>query len=199
MVIVVDAGTGNLRSLTNALARVGFAAEVANVPPATPPRTLILPGVGAFGHAAEALARGGWMDFIPDAVRRGCRLVGICLGMQLLFERSEESPGVSGLGLMKGNVVRLDAADAKVPHIGWSRLRFTRPHPDDRGLPWAYFVHSYAVRHGDDSVVTGWAKHGRREFPASVAAGKVVGVQFHPEKSQGPGLAFLASLLGGAA
>ncbi|MFI5165432.1 MAG: imidazole glycerol phosphate synthase subunit HisH [Thermoanaerobaculales bacterium] len=199
MVVVVDAGTGNLRSLTNALARLGFAAEVAKVPPAALPETLILPGVGAFGHVAAALGAGGWMDFIPDAVRHGCRLIGICLGMQLLFERSEESPGVCGLGLLKGDVVRLDAADAKVPHIGWSRLRFTRPCPQEGGLPWAYFVHSYTVRPAGDSVVSGWARHGEREFPASVAADNVVGVQFHPEKSQGPGLAFLANLIAGAA
>lgn len=199
MVTVVDAGTGNLRSLTNALSRLGYRADVAGLPPASAPETLILPGVGAFGHAAAALRDAGWAEFIPEAVAGGTRLVGICLGMQLLFERSEESPGTLGLGLIKGDVVRLDAADGKVPHISWSRVRFAAPQSEGPGLPWAYFVHSYAARPADASTVAGWAEHGGREFPAVVRQGRVTGVQCHPEKSQAPGLAYLAWLMGGAA
>jgi glutamine amidotransferase len=117
--------------------------------------------------------------------------------MQLLFEESEESPGVRGLGLLPGNVVKLDASMAKVPHIAWERLRFTEGEPLGPRPAWAYFVHSYAARPGRAEEVTAWARHGEAEFPAVVRSGNVTGVQFHPEKSQAPGVAYLRALVGG--
>lgn len=165
------------------------------IPPAEPPEVLFLPGVGAFGHAAGALEERGWTSAIPRFLASGSRLVGICLGMQLLFETSEESPGARGLGLLPGAVRRLDPSRAKVPHMGWARLRFVRP--EAAPLPWAYFVHSFVAAPQSESCVEAWATHGAGEFPAVVRSGRVVGVQFHPEKSQAPGISFLAALAGG--
>jgi glutamine amidotransferase len=116
--------------------------------------------------------------------------------MQLLFGSSEESPGAEGLGFIEGSVRRLDASRAKVPHMGWGRLRFTRGDPGAPGLEWAYFVHSFAADPADAGCVNCWADHGA-PFPAVVSSGGVLGVQFHPEKSQAPGVRYLGSLLGG--
>jgi imidazole glycerol-phosphate synthase subunit HisH len=195
MIAVVDAGSGNLRSLCNALRRNGLKPGVFQAPPASPPEVIILPGVGAFGHSADQLQRLGWDRALKDFVSAGSRLVGICLGMQLLFESSEESPGARGLGFLRGTVRRLDASRAKVPHIGWESVRFAEA--PRAALPWAYFVHSFAVAPEDPSIVRAWAAHGQDEFPAVVSSGRFVGVQFHPEKSQGPGVDYLASLVGG--
>ncbi len=197
MIAVVDAGSGNLRSLCNALRSRGLEPQVLGTPPAERPEVLVLPGVGAFGHAASQLERLGWDRALRDFVAEGSRLLGICLGMQLLFEASEESPGVRGLGLLAGTVRRLDGARGKVPHIGWERVRFETEAETKAGaaLAWAYFVHSFAVAPRDPSVVRAWAPHGGHEFPAVVSSGRVTGVQFHPEKSQGPGVDYLTALL----
>jgi len=199
MVVIVDVGTGNLRSLGNALGVLGVSYRVASEPPRECPGLFLLPGVGAFGHASRALGAGGWSGYLKEAVAAGSSVVGICLGLQLLFEASEESPGAPGLGLLGGRVRRLEAGEAKVPHIGWAQLRFSEGEPAGPRPKWAYFVHSYAVRPADTSAVTAWADHGGRPFPAVVRKGRVVGVQFHPEKSQGEGLSYLAALVGGAA
>jgi imidazole glycerol-phosphate synthase subunit HisH len=195
MIAVVDAGSGNLRSLCNALRRKGLAPQVFQEPPPDCPEVIILPGVGAFGHSAEQLERLGWDRALKDSLSAGSRIVGICLGMQLLFESSEESPGARGLGLLQGTVRRLDASRAKVPHIGWESVRFAEE--PAAALPWAYFVHSFAAAPEDPSVIKAWAEHGGREFPAVVSLGRITGVQFHPEKSQGPGVDYLASIVGG--
>lgn len=196
MIAVVDSGSGNLRSLCNALCSRGLEPQVLGTPPAERPEVLVLPGVGAFGHAASQLERLGWDCALKDFVAAGSRLVGICLGMQLLFESSEESPGARGLGFLEGDVRRLDGSLGKVPHIGWERLRFETG--GEPALEWAYFVHSFAVAPRDPSVVRAWASHGGTEFPAVVSSGRVTGVQFHPEKSQGSGVDYLAGLVGGA-
>jgi imidazole glycerol-phosphate synthase subunit HisH len=195
MIAVVDAGSGNLRSLCNALRKKGLDPQVLQAPPASRPEVLLLPGVGAFGHAAEQLERLGWDRTLKEFVSAGSRIVGICLGMQLLFESSEESPGARGLGLLQGTVRRLDASRAKVPHIGWETVRFVEE--PAAALPWAYFVHSFAVAPGNPSIIKAWAAHGGREFPAVVSLDRITGVQFHPEKSQGPGVDYLAKLVGG--
>ena len=194
MVTIVDAGTGNLRSLCNALTALGLESRVLREPPRDTAACLVLPGVGAFGHAVRALDERGWRSYLTRAAGAGSRIVGICLGLQLLFESSEESPGALGLGLLRGTVRRLDASAAKVPHIGWSRLR---PTGDEPVPPWAYFVHSYAACPDQAAIVAAWAGH-PEPFPAVVRRENLTGVQFHPEKSQGPGLAYLKTLLGGA-
>jgi glutamine amidotransferase len=192
-IAIVDADAGNLRSLGNALATLRLEAKVVAEPPKARPETVILPGVGAFGHVAEVLRRRGWADWLPEALAKGTRVVGICLGMQLLFERSEESPGAAGLGLLSGSVRRLRAP--KVPHIGWAPVRPALDACGDPGLPWGYFAHGYVAEPSDPSVVTAWARAGE-EFPAAVRQENAVGVQFHPEKSQRPGLEYLRFLIG---
>ena len=191
-IVVVDAAAQNLRSMRNALSKLGFEAQVADRPPDSLPEVVILPGVGAFGHVADILERRGWTAWLKGAVERGARLVGVCLGMQLFFESSEESPGAKGLGLFGGVVRRLKAP--KVPHIGWAPVR-----PADGNspaLPWAYFAHGYVAEPSDPSIVSAWSASGEA-FPSVVARGNVVGVQFHPEKSQGPGLDYLKFLVRG--
>lgn len=192
---VVDAGVGNLRSLGNALTACGFDHDVRREPSGPLPDAIILPGVGAFGHAAKLLADVGWTDRLREARDAGVRIVGICLGMQLLYEASEESPGARGLGFLPGRVRRLDSSLAKVPHMSWARLNYAGP--EDAGRPgWAYFVHSYAAAPSDPSSVAATAVH-PEAFPAVVARGNVVGVQFHPEKSQTPGVRYLKRLVEG--
>ncbi|MFN7972908.1 MAG: imidazole glycerol phosphate synthase subunit HisH [Acidobacteriota bacterium] len=190
MIVIADSGTGNLRSLCNALATIGRPHSVAGTPPLEEPEALILPGVGAFGHAAAALAERGWPAYVRDLASRGTRIVGICLGMQLFFASSEESPGARGLGLVAGTVRRLRGG-AKVPHIGWSALRYEGTATGPRH---AYFVHSYVCVPDDPRVVEGRARHGE-DFAAVVRHGSIVGVQFHPEKSAAGGVAYLAEIL----
>lgn len=197
MVTVVDSGSGNLRSLTNALRAQGLEAQVLQTPPPFPEGPVVLPGVGAFGAAVEALEARGWVPFLKEQARRGLPLIGICLGMQLLFGGSEESPGREGLGLIAGSVGRLDSKADKVPHIRWAPLEYVDGWAGEGCLRWAYFVHSYAARAVDPETVVAWAHHGGDRFPAVVRRGSVTGVQFHPEKSQGPGVAYLGALLGG--
>jgi glutamine amidotransferase len=190
---IVDADAGNLRSLRNAIAALGLQSRILAEPPETRPNCVILPGVGAFGHVAGVLRERGWADWLPKALGAGTRVVGICLGMQLLFERSEESPGEAGLGILLGSVRRLRAP--KVPHIGWAPVRPTSQASRAPALAWAYFAHGYVAEPTDPSVVTAWSRAGE-EIPASVGKGNAVGVQFHPEKSQQPGLDYLRYLVG---
>ncbi|MGC8763239.1 MAG: imidazole glycerol phosphate synthase subunit HisH [Acidobacteriota bacterium] len=195
MVWIVDAGTGNLRSLANALKAVGLRAEVRRTPGPGAPGAVVLPGVGAFGHASRNLEEAGWKDFLLRWAEAGKPLLGICLGMQLLFEASEESPGATGLGLMAGSVRLLGAGAPRLPHTGWALLRGAAPGTPEAQVGWAYFVHSYVVEPREASVVAATAQYGE-EFPAVVRAGSVTGVQFHPEKSQRDGLRLLAAWAG---
>jgi imidazole glycerol phosphate synthase glutamine amidotransferase subunit len=191
---VVDGGSGNLRSLENALVALGRSSRrvaapegLAGVDP------VILPGVGHFGAAARSLKDRGLDAALRTHVTTGGRLLGICLGMQLLFEGSAEAPGVPGLGLLPGTCAALDAPGLKVPHMGWNRLVFS---PGNRRVE-AYFVHSFAVgawpadRPADWTAVCAYG----REFLAAFRAGNLVGCQFHPEKSGRWGLAFLEEVL----
>ncbi len=191
---VVDSGTGNLRSLGNALALLGVSFEVRSQPLAAAADVLVLPGVGSFGHAMGRLETSGWAPFLRGWALDGGAIVGICLGLQLFFGASEESPGVRGLGLLAGEVRRLSSRQAKVPHMGWARLEGAVEGSPESRLAWAYFVHSYAAAPEDPTVVTAWARHGEL-FPAAVRKGRLAGVQFHPEKSQREGVHFLDALL----
>ncbi|MEW6758740.1 MAG: imidazole glycerol phosphate synthase subunit HisH [Acidobacteriota bacterium] len=191
---VVDSGTGNLRSLGNALALLEVPFEVRTEPPGPAADVLVLPGVGSFGHAMGRLDASGWAPFLRGWARDGGAIVGICLGLQLLFGASEESPGVRGLGLLAGEVRRLSGRKAKVPHMGWARLEGAAEGSPEFRLAWAYFVHSYAASPADPSIVSAWARHGEI-FPAAVRKGPLAGVQFHPEKSQREGVCFLGALL----
>ena len=194
-VAVVDYGSGNLRSVARALARSGVDPRVTN-DPAELRRAdgVVLPGVGAFADAAANLAAKGLDDAVRGAIEEGRPYLGLCLGLQLLFEESDEHGTTPGLGLLPGRVTRFPDVDAegrrlRVPHIGWNEVRFEGRHPVLAALPPAdffYFVHAYRAVPGRDSDVVGRADYGG-PFAAAVARDNVLAVQFHPEKSQAAG------------
>jgi glutamine amidotransferase len=195
-VSVFDYGAGNLHSLIKALARDGARVEVETDPSrAARSDALVLPGVGAFGHAASRMAAG--LADMRSALRDGLPCLSICLGMQLLFDGSDEGSG-AGLGIFSGRVHRL--AGGRVPQIGWNTIENGEdPLLDAAPLAAAYYANSYVCRPDDDSCVHAWSTHGETRFPALVRAGRTVGVQFHPEKSSMPGVELVRVFLREAA
>lgn len=197
-VALIDYGAGNLRSMSNALRLAGARVTLVRRPEdAGDADALVLPGVGAFGPAMARLTAAGFPAWIRARLGAGTPLLGVCLGMQLLFERSEEAEGVAGLGLMRGDVRRLPAG-VKVPHMGWNRLATRGAAQDLAGLrdgAFVYFVHSYVVEPHEADGVIATATYGR-EFPAMVRRGAVLGLQFHPEKSGESGLHLLRGIVG---
>lgn len=197
MIALIDYGAGNLTSVKKALSALGSDFVVPGAPgDLTPVRGIIVPGVGHFG-VTRALTP-GWTDAIRQRVDAGTPLLGICVGMQWLFEGSDESPEVPGLGALGGRVARL-GGDAgrrvKVPHVGWNALAMPRPSRLLAGLSpgaYVYFTHSYAAPVTGDCV--GATTHGET-FAAAVERGHVFGVQFHPEKSSEAGLRILRNFL----
>lgn len=192
---VLDYGIGNLRSAQKALEHVGASATLTADPAVIESAdAVVLPGVGAFGRCREALADTGLDRMALDAIASGRPFLGICVGMQLLYDGSEESPGVEGLGVLPGVVRRLPA-DVKHPQMQWNRLDVVASSPLLEGLgerPWMYFVHSFAAEATDDVVAT--VDYGG---PVTAAAqrGKVFATQFHPEKSSRGGLAVLQNFV----
>ena len=195
MIAIVDYGIGNLRSVEKALQRVGADARLTADPAALAgAQAIVLPGVGAFGDCAANLIGRGFEPAIREAVAADVPLLGICVGMQLLFAESEEMGRHRGLALLPGRVVRFPAGH-KVPHIGWNQVHAERPSPLLEGLPqdsYAYFVHSYYAAPTDDSVVLATTDYGLA-YASVVGRGRLFGVQFHPEKSQDVGLRLLAN------
>jgi glutamine amidotransferase len=196
VIAVVDYGMGNRRSVEKALAHVGARAAItrehAEIEAAD---GVVIPGVGAFPHAMRNLGELGLDELIVRRAREGVPVLGICLGMQLLFERSSEHEGAEGLGLLPGTVSALVAPGLKLPHIGWNLVTFDGESPLTAGLPEAcafYHVHSLVPRPADEADVLGHAEYGER-FVTAVARDPVYGVQFHPEKSSTHGLALLAN------
>jgi glutamine amidotransferase len=193
-IAVLDYGMGNRRSVEKALERVGVRARVTRRPDDL--RTadgLIVPGVGAFPEAMRRLRDGALDGLVRERLEAGGPVLGICLGMQLLFERSSEHEGAEGLGLLPGEVTRLRTGGLRLPHIGWNLVRFSRPSPLTAGLPEAcafYHVHSFAGRPAEEADVLGVAEYGER-FASVVARDPLFGVQFHPEKSSTHGLRLL--------
>jgi glutamine amidotransferase len=192
---IVDYGMGNLRSVQKAFERLGHAAEVTRDPErvASAPG-VVLPGVGAFGACMANLTALGLAEPVVHAIRAGRPFLGICLGMQLLFEESEEFGPVAGLGILPGRVVRFAAdPDRKVPHMGWNAVRKARATPILAGIEdgaYVYFVHSYYPVPSDRAVVATTTPYGV-EFASSVVRDNVFACQFHPEKSQQIGLRLL--------
>ncbi len=205
MILLIDYGIGNLRSVQKALEAAG-ATVLLSANPGQVARAdkLVLPGVGAFGDGMAGLRDGGWVAPLREAVSRGVPLLGICLGMQLLFERSDEAPGVPGLGLLPGEVCRFpadlagpDGAQLKVPHTGWNQLWPVAPSPLLAGLApgaYAYFNHAYYCVPVQPSDALAESDYGFR-FAAVVGRGNLFGVQFHPEKSQAVGLRILRNFV----
>lgn len=199
-VVVVDYDMGNRRSVEKALIRVGARASVSRDPrELRRAEAVVLPGVGAFPAGMASLRRYGLDTVLGDLVAAGTPLLGICLGMQLLFDRSSElGHTTAGLGLIGGEVRALAAAGLRVPHIGWNDVSLERPSRLTAGLPAAgapfYHVHSFIAVPGDEHDIIGTAEYGER-FAAIVARGCVYGTQFHPEKSSRHGLALLAAFV----
>ena len=197
MIAIVDYGAGNIRSVVNVLKSFGVDYVLAKNP-----KTLfkadgiVLPGVGAFGEAAKNLERDGLKSALKDAAGQGIPLIGICLGLQLLFERSEESEGASGLGLIKGDVTLIKAEGRKIPHIGWTSLDGVKGKILDgiESGEYFYFVHSYGAHATDRSVVAATAAYGE-SFDACIEKGNVFGCQFHPEKSSAKGRKIISNFL----
>jgi glutamine amidotransferase len=197
MVSIIDYGMGNLRSVQKAIEAVGHRAEITSDPDLVRRASkVILPGVGAFADAAEELRRTGLGDAFCDAVRAGKPCLGVCLGLQLLFDVSEEDGEHRGLGLLPGRVVRFESAPGlKIPHMGWNTLRIRRPAPIFAGLgpdPSVYFVHSYHAVADRPEDVAAESDH-PHPFTAVVWRENLMACQFHPEKSQRIGLAMYAS------
>jgi glutamine amidotransferase len=190
-VAVLDTRVGNVHSLLKALAAAGGEPRLESRPEAClDAPLLVLPGVGAFPAAATLLAEA--RQALRERLLGGAPCLGICLGMQLLLEGSDEGPG-AGLGTIPGGVVRLEGP--RVPHMGWNRVEGEDPLLARSGLQTAYYAHSFVCRPVNAAVVRATTEHAGVRFPAMIRSGGMVGVQFHPEKSGAPGLAFLAAVL----
>jgi glutamine amidotransferase len=200
MIGIVDYGMGNRRSVQKAFEHVGARAVISREPGELEQADgVVVPGVGAFPRAMANLRELGLDVAIRAAAEREQPLLGICLGMQLLFEHSDELQPTVGLGLLPGAVTRLETGGLRVPHIGWNEVRFERSSPltarlTPGGRPF-YHVHSFAVRPADPGDVIGTTEYGER-FATVVGRGQVFGAQFHPEKSSADGLAMLAGFVG---
>lgn len=206
MTAIIDYGAGNIKSVENALQRLGgdpvLTADPAVILSAD---HVILPGVGAFGEAMERLHESGMDAVIRQAVQKGIPFLGICLGLQLLFDSSEESPGVQGLGILPGRILRLpeegpaesSTVHYKVPEIGWNDLTYPRKGRLFVGVPehsYVYFVHSYYLKADDPSIVTARTTYST-QIDASVEKDNVFACQFHPEKSEQVGMQILTNFL----
>jgi imidazole glycerol-phosphate synthase subunit HisH len=195
LIAVVDYGMGNRRSVQKALEHVGARAMVSREPETLLDADgLVVPGVGAFPAAMRNLRELGLLELIRGRAAHGTPLLGICLGMQLLLDSSQELGQTEGLGLIAGTVSPLQTGGLRVPHIGWNEVRFERQSPLSAELPQAgcpfYHVHSFVARPADRNAVLGTAEYGER-FATIIAQDSVFGVQFHPEKSSAHGLLML--------
>lgn len=195
MIRIVDYGMGNLRSVQKAFEKLGVAAEIITSPDQiASAEKLVLPGVGAFRDAIHELQRLKLDEPIREHIRQDKPFLGICLGLQLLFDVSFEDGEWKGLGVLEGDVVRFPStADLKVPHMGWNTLELTKPSPLMNGIPSdasVYFVHSYYVRPKNESLIAARTNYGGL-FTSMVARGNLFATQFHPEKSQKVGLKLL--------
>jgi imidazole glycerol-phosphate synthase subunit HisH len=185
-VAVLDHGMGNLRSVSKALEAAGATVDVTgDAKRVLSCDALCVPGQGIFGRCMTELSEKGLADLVREWISNGRPYLGICLGMQVLFDSSEEKGPINGLGILGGRAIRLPSS-VRVPHIGWNNVRPASDGTDG----YFYFDHSYAVRPTDDDIVRGWCEHGNR-FAAVVRSGSVLAVQFHPEKSGTSGIDFL--------
>ena len=199
LIAIIDYDAGNIKSVEKALLSMGETPVLTRDPEVILQADhIILPGVGSFGDAMENLNKFGLIDVIHEAINRKIPFLGICLGLQLLFESSEETPGVAGLGILKGKIVRIpEGPGLKIPHMGWNSLNVREGASLFKGLekePYVYFVHSYYLQAKDPEIVAATAEYGVT-IHASVEKENVFACQFHPEKSSKTGLAILKNFL----
>ncbi len=199
MIAMIDYDAGNIKSVEKALQKLG--AEVVITKDAQTilqADKVILPGVGAFGDAMANLKKYGLVEVIREVVAKGTPFLGICLGLQLLFERSDETPGVEGLGILKGEILRIpECGELKIPHMGWNSLHFQNEGRLFQGLPeqsYVYFVHSYYLKAEEEVIVKATTEYGVT-IHASVEKDNVFACQFHPEKSSDVGLQILRNFV----
>ena len=199
MVAIIDYDAGNIKSVEKALQKLGQDVVITrDAGVILSADHVILPGVGAFGDAMNNLKKYHMDEVIYQVVEKGTPFLGICLGLQLLFERSDETPGVDGLGILKGEILRIqDCENLKIPHMGWNSLNFHNNGRLFKGLPeesYVYFVHSYYLKAVDESIVKATTEYSTH-IHASVEQGNVFACQFHPEKSSDVGLQILKNFV----
>ncbi|MCM1468045.1 MAG: imidazole glycerol phosphate synthase subunit HisH [Alistipes sp.] len=200
MIAVIDYDAGNLKSVEKALISLGEEVVVSRNPKEIlGADKVILPGVGAFGDAMEKLNRFGLVETINQVVDEKKPFLGICLGLQLLFDSSEEAPGIKGLGLLPGKILKIPPTEGlKIPHMGWNSLKIRKNATLFKGIAdgaYVYFVHSYYLKADDESVVAASTEYGT-QIHASVESGNIFACQFHPEKSSDVGLRILKNFAG---
>ena len=200
MIAIIDYDAGNIKSVQKAIEFLGETAVLTREPEVLlKADKVILPGVGSFGDAMQKLHRYQLVDTIRWVAEKNIPFLGICLGLQLLFERSDESEGVEGLGILKGEILRIpDEPDLKIPHIGWNSLSLQNDGRLFEGLSeneYVYFVHSYYLKAAEPSIVKAVTQYGSTLIHASVEKGNVFACQFHPEKSGETGLKILKNFL----
>jgi len=199
VIAIIDYGRGNLYSVQKAFARLGAQAVVtSDAGQIAAADKVVLPGVGAFGDCMNNLRSYGLETVIRQVTERGTPFLGICLGLQLLFDGSEEDPGVAGLGIIPGMVRKIETKGLKIPHMGWNNLAYKAASPlltDLPDNPYVYFVHSFHAVPADEQVITAVTAYGQ-EVTAAVGRANVQAVQFHPEKSSAVGMQMLKNWLG---
>lgn len=199
LIAILDYDAGNIKSVEKAMQLLGQEVEITREKETIlQADKVILPGVGAFGDAMGKLRQYGLEEVIHEVVEKGTPFLGICLGLQLMFERSDESPGVKGLGILKGEILRIpETLGLKIPHMGWNTLEFQNNGRLFSGLKqeaYVYFVHSYYLKAADEGIVTAVTQYGTK-IHASVEKGNVFACQFHPEKSSDTGIQILKNFV----
>lgn len=197
MIGIIDYGMGNLHSVKNAFDHLGIEALISSDPEVLAAcDKLVLPGVGAFGDMVDNLKKDGLWEFVIGQVKEKKPLLGICLGMQALFENSHEGGTHEGFGFLKGDVIRMDDPQVRIPQIGWNEMEWNETNALDslpiQGKPvYFYFDHSYMADGLEEADLVSWVWHGKHKVPAIVRHKNVMGIQCHPEKSGKDGLSFL--------
>ena len=198
MIAIIDYGAGNLHSVKNALDFLGAPCIVTgDSEEILSADKVILPGVGAFGDAMKCLRDNGLADTVKKVIMNGKPFLGICLGLHLLFEESEESPGVEGLGVFKGKVVKIQDCGLKIPHMGWNSISLAKESKilkDIGDTPYMYFVHSYYIQPSEQEIISASTEYGQ-SLPIAVESDNVFATQFHPEKSGEIGMKILKNFI----
>lgn len=198
MIAIIDYGAGNLHSVKNALDFLGAQSVITgNADEILKADKVILPGVGSFGDALFSLRKNGLDKVVKEVVKNKTPLLGICLGLQMMFEESEESPGVEGLGIFKGKIVKIPHTGLKIPHMGWNNITLTKDSAllgQKNNSPYVYFVHSYYLTTPQQDIVSAYTEYGKT-LAIAVEKDNVFATQFHPEKSGDAGMEILKNFI----